>query len=68
MSVRRIKVPTIRWTKYSNALWCKKIEVTRTLTTESLSVFMPMKVQEVQDTHGIYYGKNVISKNMILIN
>ena len=46
----------------------KKIEVTRTLTTESLSVFMPMKVQEVQDTHGIYYGKNVISKNMILIN
>lgn len=46
----------------------KKINVERTLTTESLSVFMPMKVQEIQDSHGIYYGKNVISKNMILID
>ena len=32
----------------------KKVKVTRTLTTESLSAFMPMKVQEIQDTHGIY--------------
>ena len=46
----------------------KKVEITRTLTTESLSVFMPMKVQEIQDAHGIYYGKNAISKNMILID
>ena len=46
----------------------KRIKVTRTLTTESLSVFMPFKVQEVQDSQGIYYGKNVISKNMILID
>ena len=46
----------------------RKVKVKRTLTTESLSAFMPMKVQEVQDTNGIYYGKNVISKNMILIN
>lgn len=46
----------------------KKVKVTRTLTTESLSAFMPMKVQEIQDTHGIYYGKNAISKNMILID
>lgn len=46
----------------------KKVKMTRTLTTESLSVFMPMKVQEIQDAHGIYYGKNIISKNMILID
>ena len=46
----------------------KKVKITRTLTTESLSVFMPMKVQEIQDAHGIYYGKNAISKNMILID
>lgn len=46
----------------------KRIKVTRTLTTESLSVFMPFKVQEIQDSQGIYYGKNVISKNMILID
>lgn len=46
----------------------KRIKVTRTLTTESLAVFMPFKVQEIQDTGGIYYGKNVISKNMILLD
>lgn len=46
----------------------KRINAMRTLTTESLSVFMPFKVQEIQDTKGIYYGKNVISKNMILID
>ena len=46
----------------------KKINTKRTLTTESLSAFMPFKVQEIQDTKGIYYGKNMISKNMILID
>ena len=46
----------------------KKINTKRTLTTESLAVFMPFKVQEIQDTKGIFYGKNIISKNMILID
>ena len=45
-----------------------KIETLRTLTTESLAVFMPFKVQEVQHTNGIYYGQNAISKNMILLD
>jgi len=45
-----------------------KINSSRTLTTESLSVFMPFKVQEIQDPKGIYYGKNTISKNLILID
>ena len=45
-----------------------RINTKRTLTTESLAVFMPFKVQEIQDTKGIYYGKNIISKNMILID
>ena len=45
-----------------------QIKLNRTLTTESLSSFMPFKVQEVQDTNGIFYGKNIISKNMILID
>ena len=44
----------------------RKIDAFRTLTTESLAVFMPFKVQEVHDKSGIYYGQNVISKNMIL--
>lgn len=34
------------------------IEILRTLTIESLAVFMPFKVQEVQHPEGIYYGEN----------
>ena len=44
----------------------RKINALRTLTTESLAVFMPFRVQEVNDKEGIYYGQNVISKNMII--
>ena len=44
----------------------RKIDAIRTLTTESLAVFMPFRVQEVYDKHGIYYGQNVISKNMMI--
>lgn len=43
-----------------------KIDIYRTLTTESLAVFMPFRVQEINHQKGIYYGNNVISKNMIL--
>ena len=46
----------------------KYISMKRTLTTESLSTFMPFRVQELQDPHGIYYGQNMISKNMILLD
>lgn len=46
----------------------KRIKTNRTLITESLSAFMPFKVQEIQDPQGIYYGQNVISKNMILVD
>ncbi len=45
-----------------------KIEARRTLTTESLAVFMPFKVQEIQHDGGIFQGVNVISKNMIIVN
>jgi len=46
----------------------RKINAFRTLTTESLAVFMPFKVQEIQDAGGIYYGENAISHNPILCN
>ena len=46
----------------------RKIDVLRTLTTESLAVFMPFRVQEINHENGIYYGQNVISKNMIIAN
>ena len=44
----------------------RKINAFRTLTTESLAVFMPFKVQEIQDKGGIYFGENAISHNLIL--
>ena len=44
----------------------RKINTLRTLTTESLAVFIPFRVQEINHEDGIYYGQNVISKNMIV--
>ena len=46
----------------------RKIDTFRTLTTESLAVFMPFKVQEIQEPGGIYVGENAISHNLILCN
>ncbi len=46
----------------------RKIDAFRTLTTESLAVFMPFKVQEIQEKGGIYLGENAISHNLILCN
>lgn len=42
------------------------INALRTLTTESLAAFIPFRVQEINHENGIYYGLNVISKNMII--
>ena len=46
----------------------RKIDAFRTLTTEGLAVFMPFKVQEIQEKGGIYFGENAISHNLILCN
>ena len=46
----------------------RKIDALRTLTTESLAVFIPFKVQEILHDGGIYYGQNSISNNMIIAN
>ena len=46
----------------------RKINAFRTLTTESLAVFIPFKVQEIMDKGGIYYGENAISHNLIMCN
>ena len=46
----------------------RRINVFRTLTTESLAVFMPFKVQEIMDKGGIYFGENAISHNLIMCN
>jgi hypothetical protein len=44
----------------------RRINSLRTLTTESLAVFIPFRVQEINHENGIFYGLNVISKNMII--
>ncbi len=46
----------------------RKIHAFRTLTTESLAVFIPFKVQEIMDKGGIYFGENAISHNLIMCN
>ncbi len=46
----------------------RRIDALRTLTTEALAVLTPFKAQEIQDKGGVYYGQNVISKNLIMAN
>lgn len=46
----------------------RRINTFRTLTTESLAVFIPFKVQEIMDKGGIYFGENAISHNLIMCN
>jgi hypothetical protein len=46
----------------------RKINALRTLTTESLAVLNPFRVQEIMDKDGIYYGENAISHNLIMVN
>lgn len=46
----------------------RKIDSFRTLTTESLAVFIPFKVQDIMDRGGIYVGENAISGNLLMCN
>ena len=42
----------------------RKIDAMRTLTTESLAVFIPFRVQEIYHKDGVYYGQNVIKQKI----
>ena len=44
----------------------QKLDLFRTLITESIAIQIPFRVQEIAHAKGIFYGQNVISKNMIL--
>ena len=46
----------------------RKVNAFRTLTTESLAVFMPFRVQEIMEPGGTFMGVNAISHNMIVCN
>ena len=43
-----------------------RIDARRTLTTESVAVFMPFRAQEISMQGGVYYGTNIISGNLII--
>ncbi len=45
-----------------------RLNIVRTLLTESASAFMPFRVQEIMDKGGIWYGQNAITNNPILLN
>lgn len=45
-----------------------RVYATRTLTTESLAIFIPFKVQEILEKGGLFFGVNAISRNLILCN
>jgi type IV secretory pathway VirB4 component len=49
-------------------LGLRRISALRTLTTAALAVLMPFKAQEIRHQGGVYYGQNVISRNLILAN
>lgn len=44
----------------------QKLDIFRTLITESIAIQIPFRVQEIAHAKGIFFGQNVISKNMIL--
>lgn len=63
----------LRWQQLEGLKTClpyggTKLTIRRTLTTESLAVFMPFRAQEVCHKNGLYLGNNAISKNMIMVN
>lgn len=45
-----------------------RLNMVRTLLTESASVFIPFRAQEIMDKGGIWYGQNSITNNPIFCN
>lgn len=45
-----------------------RLNIVRTLLTESASGFIPFRAQEIMDKGGIWYGQNAITNNPILCN
>ncbi|MEF9966903.1 MAG: ATP-binding protein [Longicatena sp.] len=45
-----------------------KLNIIRTLLTESAAVFIPFRAQEIMDKKGIWFGQHAITNNLILCN
>jgi len=70
---RRFQMATLRYQQIAGLqtvlpIGVRRIDAIRTHTTEALSIFVPFKVQEIQDKGGIYYGENAESHNLIFCN
>ena len=45
-----------------------RLQIERTLTTQSTAIFMPFTSQEFNDDNGMYYGMNPLTNSMVLLN
>ncbi|MEG2983594.1 MAG: ATP-binding protein [Peptostreptococcaceae bacterium] len=45
-----------------------RLNIQRTLTTESTAVFMPFSAQDLIQEGGMYYGLNAVSRNLVIFN
>lgn len=45
-----------------------KINARRTLTSESTTIFLPFKAQELIDPNGFYYGLSAVSYNLLMLD
>lgn len=45
-----------------------KLNIVRTLLTQSAAVFIPFRAQEIMDKGGIWYGQNAITNNPVICN
>lgn len=70
-----VDLRTINWQQENGLDTClplcaNKLEIRRTLISESAAVFMPFVNQELNDRSGggLYYGNNAVSNNLIMIN
>ena len=47
---------------------CNKARLNRLMNTESAALFIPFESMELTQPHGTFYGVNVTSRNLIMIN
>ena len=63
----------LRWQQLEGLKTClpyggTKLNIRRTLTTESLAAMMPFRAQEISHDKGLYLGNNAITKKLIMVN
>lgn len=46
----------------------RRLDIFRTLTTESLAVFVPFRAAEIYQPTGVYYGRNAVTESLIKID